>query len=90
MMTLHEITNDTEKKLLEEFGQCCNYCNRYDGCEGKCQWDEEPVRPTDGERCLMFEFDEFALKELQRDHLMATQFGKIDNPWKDWIRKVKI
>lgn len=90
MMTLHKITNDTEKMLLEEFGQCCNYCNRYDGCEGVCQWDEEPVRPTDGERCLMFEFSQYALKELQRDHLMTTQFGMIDNLWKDWIRKVKI
>lgn len=90
MKTLDEITNDTKRMLLEEFGKCCNYCNRYDDFRGTCKWDDEPTRPDDGERCLMFEFDEFALKELQRDHLMATQFGMIDNPWKDWIRKMEV
>lgn len=90
MKTLQEITNDTERILIKEFGQSCNYCNRYDDFKGTCKWDDEPTRPDDGERCLMFEFDEFALKELQREHLMATQFGLIDNPWKDWIKKVQI
>ena len=90
MKTLAEITAESKQMLLEEFGKCCNYCKRYDDFRGTCKWDDEPTRPDDGERCLMFEFDDFALKELAKDHLMATQFGMIDNLWKDWIKKVQI
>lgn len=90
MKTLGEISLEAEQMLINEFGQCCNYCNRYDDFSGTCKWDDEPTRPDDGERCMIFEFDQFALKELCKDHLMATQFGMIPNLWKEWIGSLKI
>ena len=90
MKTLGEISLEAEQMLVEEFGQCCNYCNRYDDFRGTCKWDDEPTRPDDGERCMIFEPDQFALKELQKEHIMATQFGMIPNPWKEWIGSLKL
>ena len=88
MKTLDEISYETEKLLTEEFGHRCKYCNRFSA--GTCLWDDEPTNSEDGERCIGFEWDVHALKNLQREHLMATQIGLIENPWKEWIKKVKI
>ena len=90
MKTLSELSEESIKMLTEEFGHRCKYCYRYSEFSSTCTWDDEWTDEDDGERCIGFDWDEHALKNLQRDHLMATQFGMVDNPWKDWIRKVKI
>ena len=90
MKTLAEITVDSIEMLTKEFGHRCKYCNRYSEFVGTCLWDDEPTKEDDGDRCIIFEWDVHALKNLQREHLLATQFGLIDNPWKDWIKKVQI
>ena len=77
----------TEKILIEEFGKCCDYCKYYKPIKGLCKFDDEPKRGTDGTQCFGFEFDDFALKELKQEHLLTTQFGMIENPWKAWIMK---
>lgn len=88
MKMLNELSEEAFRMLTEEFGHRCKYCNRFSA--GTCLWDDETTDEEDGERCIIFEWDEQALKNLQREHLMAKQFGLVDSPWKEWIKKVKI
>lgn len=90
MKTLGEISYETQQMLTEEFGHRCKYCDMYNDFRGTCRWDDEPTHEDDGERCLGFDWDVHALKNLQREHLLATQVGLVDNPWKEWIKKVQI
>ena len=76
-----------EKLLTEEFGHCCNYCERYDAMGGECEWDNEPQRPDDGERCILFGWDDTAKKLLSQEYEMQTQQGKVKSIWTKWLMK---
>ena len=74
-----------ESMFTEEFGHQCNYCARYQYLSGTCDWDNELVIPTEGERCVLFSWDKTAFGMLREEFEMKTQFGMIENPWKKWI-----
>lgn len=76
------------KMIEEEYGHCCNYCEKYNALIGCCEFDKEDRRPDDGERCIIFEWDDLAIELLKNEYAMQSQVGKVESEWTRWLRRL--